>query len=84
MDDIVDSESTVAYNDDSQTIFTDSNIQFGGGQTDGGGAGGSWDDSNTNQNQNNYSDLPGFIPNDTSTEDTSETNPSDYQGSTFS
>ena len=84
LDDIVDSESTVAYNDDSQTIFTDSNIQFGGGQTDGGGAGGSWDDSNTNQNQNNYSDLPGFIPNDTSTEDTSETNPSDYQGSTFS
>jgi hypothetical protein len=62
--------STIVYDDNDQTIF-------GGGQTDGGGAGGSWQDDST-PDKTDFSDLPGFIPND------SPTDTSNYEGSTFS
>ena len=61
-------QSTTVYQDEEQVIFGDV-------QTDGGG--GSWQEPMTTSND--FSDLPGFIPNESPT-DTS----SDYQGSTFS
>lgn len=65
--------------------YVDDNIQFGGGQTDGGGAGVSWQDQPI-QSTDNYN-IPdnGIIDNGIHQDTTNYNIPdNDYQGSTFS
>jgi len=88
MREILDDEVII----EEQPVYTDiydnvveQPIEFGGGQTDGGGAGGTWNDNQDAPIAE--ADLPGFIPNtDYQNDNTvSETNDgNDYSGSTFS